>query len=101
MISPEKGEEACSEIATNIPVSSRRANVCVVGHSFGPGDVGKKFHANGVVLEITGETKPCGRMDEVAPGLRKALEKDWRGGVTCRVVSGGVIEQNHVASIGD
>jgi MOSC domain-containing protein YiiM len=28
-------------------------------------------------------------MDEPYPGLFKALYPEWRGGVTCRVLSGG------------
>jgi len=30
-------------------------------------------------------------MDEASPGLREALEPDWRGGVCCRVLKGGLI----------
>lgn len=44
-----------------------------------------------VKLEVTGQTYPCRRMDEAYPGLLKALAKDWRGGVTCRVLEGGEI----------
>jgi MOSC domain-containing protein YiiM len=32
-----------------------------------------------------------GRMEEAYPGLLKALYPEWRGGVTCRVLSGGAI----------
>jgi MOSC domain-containing protein YiiM len=79
----------------------RRANICVSFHSFGRQDVGKKIYAgNGdVILQITGETKPCSRMDEVVPGLRKALESNWRGGVTCRVICGGDLRLNESAFI--
>ena len=44
-----------------------------------------------VRLEVSGETDPCGRMDELEPGLRAALEPDWRGGVCCRVLHGGAV----------
>ena len=44
-----------------------------------------------LVLEITGETDPCSRMDEARQGLRLALTPEWRGGVCCRVVTGGDI----------
>lgn len=72
--------------------SSRRANLCIRGHDFGPDDVGKELLIGGsAVLEITGETDPCKRMDEVFPGLQAALRPSWRGGVTCRVLhSGGI-----------
>jgi MOSC domain-containing protein YiiM len=43
------------------------------------------------VLEITAETKPCQVMEAAHHGLRSALKPDWRGGVCCRVISGGKI----------
>ena len=42
-------------------------------------------------IELVGETTPCRRMDEVAPGLESALRKNWRGGAFGRVVAGGVL----------
>ncbi len=102
VISLEQWEEACREIGKELPFSSRRAGICVSGYSFGPQDKGKKIYlgSGGVVLEITGETKPCSRMDEITPGLRKALEPNWRGGATCRVIYGGDLMQNQVSSVG-
>ncbi|MEL6246333.1 MAG: MOSC domain-containing protein, partial [Pseudomonadota bacterium] len=48
-----------------------------------------------VRLEVTGQTWPCKRMEEAQPGLLKAMAKDWRGGLTCKVIDEGRI------SIGD
>ena len=42
-------------------------------------------------LEVTGQTYPCSRMEEARAGLLKALAVDWRGGVTCRVLSSAPI----------
>ena len=42
-------------------------------------------------LEVTGQTYPCLRMEEAHAGLLSALAKDWRGGVTARVLAGGVV----------
>ena len=53
---------------------------------------GARLRIGTVELLVTGETEPCSRMDEVVSGLRAALTPDWRGGVTCRVVSGGEIK---------
>jgi hypothetical protein len=44
-----------------------------------------------VRLEVAAHTYPCERMREVHDGLRAALAKHWRGGVTCRVHQGGTI----------
>ena len=50
---------------------------------------GRALAHGDLVLEITGECGPCTRMDEQYEGLTAALMADWRGGVTCRVISGG------------
>lgn len=68
----------------------RRANVMVRGvdlrHSRG-----KILHLGPVRILIRGETVPCERMDEALPGLRSALEPDWRGGCFGRVIEGGAV----------
>ena len=74
-----------------LPWHARRANVCIDGLKFGPGDVGKVLSFGAVWLEVTGPTKPCHRMDEACPGLKDALGRDWRAGVTCRVMIPGVV----------
>ena len=96
VISEEQWREACAEVGIERAGHARRANVCVSGLSVGPEDVGKYITiGDSVMLEITGETTPCERMDEIHPGLRAALAKGWRGGVTCSVEIGGII------SVGD
>ena len=89
--------EACGShvevCALYIDWRARRANLFVEGIEAGEEDVGKLLYVgNEVILEITGETTPCNRMNETHPGLREALKPDWRGGVTCRVVRGGEIK---------
>ncbi len=41
------------------------------------------------VVEITGECEPCGRMDEIRPGLQGAL--DGHRGMLARVLDGGTV----------
>ena len=70
---------------------NRRANLLLEGIVL-PQTAGARIQfAGGVVLEVTGETNPCFRMDEIVDGLQAALTPMWRGGVTTRVVTGGPI----------
>ena len=71
--------------------TARRANLLVEGVRLPRAKGARLAIGDGVELEVTGQTVPCGRMDEAYPGLLKALYPEWRGGVTCRVLSGGAI----------
>ncbi len=68
--------------------TERRANLLVKDLSL-PAGRGSLLQIGAVLLEVTGETTPCARMDEVVLGLRRALASARYGGVTCRVVTGG------------
>lgn len=83
--------DALTELGINIPWYMRRANLCVDGYRFQPNDVGKTIRIGRAELCITGECDPCKRMDEVHPGLMEALTPAFRAGVTCYVISPGLI----------
>ncbi len=94
LISDKSWYKACRDIGEDLHWMTRRANLYVAYKDFGPDDVGRFLtfgQEDKVILEITGECDPCSRMDDAHPGLREALSKDWRGGVTCRVVQGGIL----------
>ncbi|MEL7128128.1 MAG: MOSC domain-containing protein [Pseudomonadota bacterium] len=69
----------------------RRANLFCKGLRL-PRAKGAKIQIGEISLEVTGQTYPCKRMDEAYSGLLKALGPDWRGGVTCRVLTGGPLK---------
>jgi MOSC domain-containing protein YiiM len=71
-----------------LPWTARRANLLVEGLVL-PRAAGAILTVGPVRLEVTAQTYPCRRMDEVHQGLLKALALEWRGGVTCRVLEGG------------
>jgi MOSC domain-containing protein YiiM len=78
-------EAACRELEIEgLGWSNRRANLLVDGVDL-EGTTGYDLHVGDAILTITGETTPCPVMEKVHPGLLKALEPNWRGGVTCRV----------------
>lgn len=84
----EDWKSACQELGQELPWTVRRANLLVEGISLA-GATGSVIRIGDVALEITGETDPCARMDETAPGLMAALTAHWRGGVCCRVTQEG------------
>ncbi|MDA0748233.1 MAG: MOSC domain-containing protein [bacterium] len=87
----EAWETACTDLGIELPWTTRRANLLVEGLDLNQ-SAGSRLHVGNVVLEITGETEPCGRMEEARPGLLNALTPDWRAGVTCRVLQSGAVQ---------
>lgn len=67
--------------------TARRANMLVRNFVL-PRGVGSVLQAGDCLLQVKGETNPCGRMDDAWPGLLRALSPDWRGGITCKVLTG-------------
>ena len=53
---------------------------------------GVQFELQGVVLESSGECKPCYWMDQaVAPGAEEFLRSRFRGGLRARILSDGIL----------
>jgi MOSC domain-containing protein YiiM len=73
-----------------LPWITRRANLFVEGAAL-PRGRGGIVRIGPVLLEVTYPTQPCRRMEEAYPGLLKALHPDWRGGITARVLEGGLV----------
>ncbi|MEN8170844.1 MAG: MOSC domain-containing protein [Pseudomonadota bacterium] len=83
-------QAAGKELGIDFHWSQRRANLLVDMLDLEQSS-GAHIHIGDAILEVTGETDPCRRMEALHTGLFDALAKEWRGGVTCRVVKGGVL----------
>lgn len=90
LMEEELWQGAMEEMESQLPPWIRRANLMVSGVSLKKrrGDV---LEIGSCRLQIMGETKPCERMDEALSGLKKALYREWRGGVFATVLSGGTL----------
>lgn len=90
VLSEEDWKAACDQVGAVLSWTLRRANLLIAGIPLRP-LAGSRITIGAVVLEVTGETFPCHRMDEAHAGLRGALAPQARGGVRCRILAGGSI----------
>jgi MOSC domain-containing protein YiiM len=79
-----------SQLDAAVDPVMRRANLMVRGVHLAD-TRGRTLAIGAVKVRIHGETRPCHQMDEALPGLRAALEPEWRGGVFGEVLDGGEI----------
>ncbi len=81
-------ERIMEELGATIEPSARRANIMVRGLELA--NTRKQvLLLDECRVRIFTETKPCERMDEVLPGLKAALYRNWGGGVCGQVIDGG------------
>src|SRR5688572_196979 len=69
VLSEEAWRAACDEVGADLVWTMRRANLLIAGIPLQP-LAGSRLVIGAVVLEVTGETDPCHRMDEAQTGLR-------------------------------
>ena len=96
----ESWREVCAEIGRNLHWTTRRANILIEGVNL-ENTKGDLLKIGDFMLEITGELKPCGRMDQYHLGLTKALSPNWRGGVTCKILKEGFVCEGDQVELGE
>src|SRR5688500_6634525 len=90
LIEEEVWASLMDELGAAAPTAARRANLVLRGLPLA-GSRGREFAIGPCRLRVLGETKPCERMDEAVPGLRRLMFPDWRGGAFAEVLDGGRI----------
>jgi len=92
LMSVEGWDAALKDLGKHLHWTTRRANILVEGIDL-KNTKGEVLKIGDFLVEITGELNPCERMDEQVLGLTKALTPDWRGGVTCKLLSEGIVNE--------
>jgi MOSC domain-containing protein YiiM len=91
LIEAECVTAAMTEAGALVDWSECRRNLLVQGLRL-PREEGTRVQVGtSLIIEITCECDPCERMEALHPGLRAALEPDWRGGFLGRVIADGEI----------
>ena len=91
IISKEHWNEVAQEIGGETDPSTRRANLMVSGVELQKKQ-GHILKIGDVRVHIRGETKPCELMDQAHAGMKRALAKEWRGGIYGEVLDNGNIQ---------
>lgn len=91
LLAREGWEAACAELGHSLPPSYRRANLLVSGVDLELA-IGCYLQIGDVWLRVRAEADPCGRMDQMHPGLFQALVPDFRAGVLATVEQGGLLQ---------
>jgi MOSC domain-containing protein YiiM len=86
---------AMRELDATMSTAARSANLVLRGLPLA-GSRGSELALSNCRLHILGETKPCERMDEAVPGLRRLMFPNWRGGAFAEVLTGGAIRVGDV-----
>lgn len=90
LLDADAWERASAEIEAQVDPRARRANLLLRGIDLYQ-TADRVLRVAGCRIKIRGETLPCGRMDEAAPGLQAALAPEWRGGAYGVVLEGGTL----------
>ena len=88
IIAREVWDALRAEVDPRIAPVMRRANVLVSGVDLAE-TRGRVLQLGPIRVRVLGETRPCEQMDAAVPGLRRALESGWRGGVFGEVLDDG------------
>lgn len=90
LIERERFTAQVASLGATLNPAARRANLMLSGIALADSR-GRTLQLGETRIRILGETKPCERMDEALPGLRRAMYDDWGGGAFGEIVQGGRI----------
>ncbi|MEX2212909.1 MAG: MOSC domain-containing protein [Phycisphaeraceae bacterium] len=90
LLSAVQWADVISRLGFDLPWHARRANVLVDALTLAP-LVGKTITVGALRVKIHNITQPCSHIDELHPGLFRALAGEGRGGVYGEILNEGVV----------
>ncbi len=90
LVARERWTELVSAVGGSLGPEARRANLLVSGVALA-NTRGRILRVGSCRLRVGGETRPCERMDQAWPGLRRVMQAGWGGGVFAEVLEDGEI----------
>ena len=90
LLEREVWEEIMQAMNAGLDPAARRANLLVSGFPL-QGCRNRILRVGECRIRIRGETKPCQQMDAALPGLRQALDENWKGGAFGVILDDGTI----------
>lgn len=97
ILSAPQWADVVSDLGFDLPWHSRRANVLIDAKDLGR-LVGKTIRIGEVEILVNGITYPCAHIEEMQPGLLKALTGD-RGGVYGKILNDGEVRVGDVVRV--
>ena len=86
----QRWREVMDQVGGDLETGARRANLVIDGLELDESR-GRTLRIGAARLLVHGETRPCVRMDDALPGLQRAMDERWGGGVFAEVIAGGDI----------
>ncbi len=90
LVEQARWQALMATVGANLPPETRRANLLLSGILLAHSRK-RVLRIGPCHLRILGETKPCERMDEAWPGLKRAMYDHWGGGAFAEVLDDGDI----------
>lgn len=90
LIEQERWQALMNAVGASLSPVTRRANLLLSGIELAYSRK-RILYIGTCRIRILGETKPCERMDEAWPGLKRAMYNNWGGGAFGEVLDNGDI----------
>ena len=90
LIDAARWRDVEKELGQEVDPRTRRANLMISGVDL-ENSRGKILKIGSCRIALIGETRPCRLMDDMVPGLQKALDPHWRAGAYGQVLDDGEI----------